>query len=471
MQKQDPFSKLNDPAAWHEQVGPEIMESWMGQARTCPACGRVHSIKTRRISSLKLGTREISRNLTDLGFSGHCIVVMDQKTRQAAGLELLDDLAPFRPRAVIFDRIDLHADESAIGTLLTGCADKPDFLVSCGSGTLTDITRFNSLMTGIPFVSFATAASVDGFASSSTPLIVRGFKQTYPGVAPEAIFFDPEVLAGAPEAMTAAGFGDVCAKIIALIDWRMAFAVEDEFYCPLIASVIDRAVNESLKLAQDMADGKSTAEKVCTSLMESLSLTGMGMQMAGNSRPASGGEHHISHLLEMLDIQRHRSGSLHGDKVGIGTLISMAMYMRLFEGGGLPAQRPVMAAYQWEKEIRRVYGLLADQAIEINSPEPPQGAEWERQVACIDRAMESFGYATVRSFKTLLPKTRDLIRGMGGPIRPDLLGYSVQDTYDAIAFGKEVRPKWTITRMAERFGWLYDLAGEFAEGLPEGIIY
>jgi hypothetical protein len=85
--------------------------------------------------------------------------------------------------------------------------------------------------------------------------------------------------------------------------------------------------------------------------------------------------------------------------------------------------------------------------------------------------MTSFGYETVRSFQTLLPKTRDLILAMGGPIRPDQLGYSVQDTYDAIAFGKEVRPKFTTLRLAERFGWLYDLAEETASGLPAGRIY
>jgi glycerol-1-phosphate dehydrogenase [NAD(P)+] len=278
-------------------------------------------------------------------------------------------------------------------------------------------------------------------------------------------------MASAAQAMTAAGFGDVCAKIISLVDWRLAHVMENEAYCPLVAAFVDRAVQESLKLAQDFSEKRAAKETVCTHLMEALSLTGLGMQMTGNSRPASGAEHYISHLLEMRDLQRHRSGSLHGDKVGIGTLISMVVYQRLFAGDRLPEQRPVMPAAQWENEIRRVYGSLSDHAIAINPPEPPQGHAWERQVRLIDRAMTSFGYETVRSFQTLLPKTRDLIIAMGGPIRPDQLGYSVQDTYDAIAFGKEVRPKLTSARIAERFGWIYDLAGEISEGLPKGEIY
>ena len=85
--------------------------------------------------------------------------------------------------------------------------------------------------------------------------------------------------------------------------------------------------------------------------------------------------------------------------------------------------------------------------------------------------MESYGYDVVDSFKTLLPEARDKIAAMGGPTRPDHLGYSVQDTFDAIAFGKENRPKFTTLRLAERYGWLYDLADEIARGLPEGTIY
>jgi len=85
--------------------------------------------------------------------------------------------------------------------------------------------------------------------------------------------------------------------------------------------------------------------------------------------------------------------------------------------------------------------------------------------------MTLFGYDTVRSFERLLPVARDKIAAIGGPIRPDQLGYSVQDTYDAIAFGKEVRPKFTTLRLAERFGWLYELAEEIAKGLPTGRIY
>ena len=470
----DCFAKENDPAAWRHMADMATVFDWLGQSKVCPACGQTHTIQTRRLSQGENIAGDIGHHLTDLGFTGRCLVVMDQNTRQAAGLALMEGLTRYQPRALVFERDDLHADEHALGSLLVALADRPDFMVSCGSGTLTDITRYNSLMTGIPFVSYATAASVDGFASTTTPILNHGFKTTFPGVAPEAVFYDPAVLAAAPAAMTAAGFGDVMAKIIAMIDWRLAYAVENEAYCPLIAALVEHAIKDCLDLAGDLAAKTEDLTRrgiACARLMETLSLTGIGMQMMGSSRPASGSEHHISHLLEMRDIQRQRRGSLHGDKVGIGTLISMTIYQRLFAGEKMPEQRPVMAADRWESEVRRVFGPLAPAALAINSPQPPQGTEWDRQKQIIGQAMDLFGYDYVRSFEQLLPAAREKITAIGGPVRPDQLGYSVQDTYDAIAFGKEVRPKFTTLRLAERFGWLYDLAEEIAAGLPLGKVY
>lgn len=496
----DYFSKQNEPSYWYDQADFMLVKGWLGSEMTCPACGRVHRIKTRMMEERRDMAINIAEYLPQLGLSGSCVVVMDQNTKIAAGDRLMTGLAAYDPRPVIFTRDDLHADEQALGSLMMALGEKPDFLVACGSGTITDITRYNSYMTGIPFISYATAASVDGFASGTTPLLVKGFKTTCPGTAPLGIFYDASVLAAAPDSMTAAGFGDVLAKVIALIDWRLAFVTEDEPYCPLIAAIVDRAVEACLDLADDLAVIKTkSAENIhidihnseskkarlkrdqaevlqargeaCVKLMNALSLTGIAMQMMGSSRPASGSDHHISHLLEMNDIRRHKKGSLHGDKVGIGTLIGMTMYLRLFEGDKLPSQRPHLAADLWTKEVRRVYGPLADQAIAKNTPYPPVGKEWDYQRNQIAEAMELFGYRYINRFKTLLPFARDKIIAMGGPVRPDQLGYNRQETYDAIAFGKEVRPKFTTLRLAERFGWLYDLAEEIANGLPEGKIY
>lgn len=482
----DKFNERNEPSFWADQADLAHVRGWLGQTRRCPACNRNHTVRTRMLEQTEDMAGKISRYLGTLGFRGRCLVVMDENTRRAAGNRLLEGLAVYRPQTVIFPAQDVHPDEQSVGLVIMAMAEKPDFMVSCGSGTITDIARLASHVAGIPFIAYATAASVDGFASGTCAMLYNGYKQTLPAQAPDAIFYDPKVLADAPQKMTAAGFGDVLAKIVALIDWRLAYVAEDEPYCPLIAAMVDRAVRDCLALAPDLiidkADGtrqenedpakrQELREIACCKLMDALTLTGLAMQLMDGSRPASGAEHQISHLLEMKDVARHRPFSLHGDRVGIGTLIGMTLYLILFANGRMPQQKPTMPAADWENEVRRVYGPLAEHALAINPHEPPQGEEWENQQRLLTQAMDRFGFKMVSGLRTLLPTIRDLLADLGGPIRPDELGYTVEDTYDAIAFGKENRPKFTVLRLAERYGHLYDLARRISEGLPAGNIY
>lgn len=508
---------------WQDWGVSEIVEDLMGKSFICPECGNRHTMVTQKLVLRKGLVDSVGKEIKGLGLSGKCLVVFDKNTYEIAGARLLESLKEYNPSKFVFMRDDLHADSAAIGRLLIAMQEHVDFLVSCGSGTINDTVRFTSFMMKKPFVAFGTAASMDGYASSSSPIMVDGFKTSYPGRAPLGIFADTEILAGAPRKMTAAGFGDVLAKIIAVIDWRLAYDVEGEPYCPLIASLVEKAVYECAALSEELAGADPDA---CGKLMQVLSLTGIAMQMMGTTRPASGAEHQISHLLEMKDVRTGKTGSLHGDKVGIGTLISLYMYYRLFNQSmpgemktmseqygkvseqnpalsrqtsstpkqriamqeqeqdtlaqslassslslAMPEQRLIMPAEKWTTEIKRVYGSIADEAILRNESEPPQGAEWERQKQILQQSMNLYGFDFVSKIPELLPRFKSMIEAMGGPVYPHQLGYTVSETYDAIAHGKEVRPKFTILRIAERFGHLYELADEIAKGLPEGKIY
>ena len=452
---------------WKESDCSSILAELMGRTFLCPECGKIHSMTTRKIQLEEGLTDKMGDAVESLGLSGHCLILFDRNTYNIAGSRLTPALARFRPTCHIFEGEDLHAGSEMIGRVLIAMTGKPDFLVSCGSGCITDTVRYAAFMTNVPFVAFCTAASMDGYASSSSPLIVDGFKTTYPAKPPLGIFADTRILADAPRRMTAAGFGDVLAKTVALMDWRLARDVEGESYCPLIAQLVTKAVDECIALSSELARQEPAA---CGKLMQVLALTGIAIQMFGTTRPASGGEHHISHLLEIRDIQKGAKGSLHGDKVGIGTLISLSMYNKMFRQG-IPEQRPVMPEETWRREVGRVFGPLAVPVFQTNDPEPPSGETWVSQKKRMEAAMKEYGFDFVKKIPLLLPEYKSMIESMGGPVRPDQLGYTPEETYDAIAFGKEVRPKFTILRIAERYGWLYDLADEIARGLPEGAIY
>ena len=65
------------------------------------------------------------------------------------------------------------------------------------------------------------------------------------------------------------------------------------------------------------------------------------MTVVGTSAPASGGEHLLSHTLDMVADVRGQRHDLHGRQVGVGTIVSAALYERVLavenpEPAGMP---------------------------------------------------------------------------------------------------------------------------------------
>ena len=81
----------------------------------------------------------------------------------------------------------------------------------------------------------------------------------------------------------------------------------------------------------DNLDGIGSGDfEAYENLMYGLLLSGLAMQMIGNSRPASGAEHHCSHLWEMATINEPID-FYHGEKVGVGLCMVSAVYKKALE--------------------------------------------------------------------------------------------------------------------------------------------
>lgn len=310
------------------------------------SCGRTHEMETLA-AIVEAGCLEKFEDyLARYGIAGFRTVIYDEHTYCAQGL-----VRPAADQEIILPPDGLHADEHGVALVMEQLSDRAQVLVAVGSGTIHDITRYCAYLKGIPFVSCPTAASVDGFCSSVAAMTWEGAKRTLTAVAPRLVLADLSVIARAPAHLARSGFGDMIGKYIALADWRIARALTGEFYCDRIAQLMEEATRAVLDSAAGIAAGETTAfEKLTGGLL----LSGLAMQMMGNSRPASGGEHHISHCIEMgLDSLGIHSDALHGEKVGVGTLMAAGEYHRLTQ---LPAEAwgdyPGLSA----EEIDRVFG-------------------------------------------------------------------------------------------------------------------
>ncbi|MBS4219268.1 sn-glycerol-1-phosphate dehydrogenase [Bacillus sp. FJAT-49711] len=265
------------------------------------------------------------------------LLIADHNTYAAAGEKLAKTLRNSKIECSVCliepNKIgDIVADEVSIVQAFLDINEQTDALLAVGSGTLHDITRFCSAKSGKPFISIPTAASVDGFTSLGAPLIVRGVKKTFQTVSPIALFADIDVLVNAPTEMTAAGFGDMLAKFTSLADWNFGRFIADEPYCSLAASITREALENCVDKIDKIAARDEEGIRI---LLTSLIQSGLAMLLFGQSHPASGGEHHLSHYWEMEFLQKNRPQVLHGAKVGVSSVLLSKLYREWFTSGEL----------------------------------------------------------------------------------------------------------------------------------------
>jgi len=222
----------------------------------------------------------------------------------------------------IFPDKTLIPDENACNEALK-VATNNDYLLAVGSGTLNDIAKDVSTILKIPCGVLATAPSMDGYASKGAALMKGEYKITDDVNAPEDILIDTDIICNAPKIMIAAGVGDILGKFTCLTDWKLSNFLTNEAYNSKAANLMKKAVEECYLNIEGIILNK--AESVAK-LMDALITAGLSMAMCGNSRPASGSEHHMSHFLEMDFIKKGKLMPLHGIKVGIATLISLELY-------------------------------------------------------------------------------------------------------------------------------------------------
>ena len=280
------------------------------------SCGHTHSTNLRRIDIEEGALSRLPQHIKEFGYK-NIFVVCDVNTWEAAGKAAERELeaAGLDYYTLVLPDKELVPDEQAVGKVMEVYQKGTDLLLAVGSGTLNDLCKFVSFQLNLDYMIFATAPSMDGFVSVGAALIHNHVKTTYQAHVPVAVLGDPEILAKAPMEMIVAGLGDILGKYTCLVDWKMAHLIEDEYYC----EVIDKMVKESIEIVVEESDGiKQRNQEAVKHLMEALVLTGVAMSFVGNSRPASGSEHHLSHYWEMQFQMEGRKPILHGIKVGVG---------------------------------------------------------------------------------------------------------------------------------------------------------
>lgn len=198
-----------------------------------------------------------------------------------------------------------------------------DAVVAIGGGRVLDLAKLAAARAGLVVVTVPTQLSHDGICS---PVAVvpdeSGATESLGAIAPRLVYLSLPTLLQAPVASVRAGIGDLLANPLALRDWALAAerGLEQADQRAWDLSVESFQAVEAY-LDEDL--GRLASERsFLRKLADALVLSGMSMICAGTSRPASGGEHEISHALDELFGGR----ALHGAQVAFGCIFSVALY-------------------------------------------------------------------------------------------------------------------------------------------------
>lgn len=372
-----------------------------------------------------------------------------QKAMVEAGIDV---------KPIILHGQHIIADEATLvkALIATGSGDDRYF-VSVGSGTLTDITRFVSHRTRSHFISMPTAPSVDGFLSPGSPLVIDSLKQTISGHVPMGIFADIDTLREAPRDMLAAGYADMLGKLTSLVDWRLSHLLWNEGYDASLHQWTWDAVMEATTHTEDIAKG---GEQGITTLMEALLKTGQVMVEFGNSNPASGTEHHLSHFWEMKLLTMHRPPVLHGAKVGVGMIWAARRYEKLrsidrtqlldlLEASELPDEASE------RQVIQEMYGPAAEQATAKQEPFLTMTpADFD---ALKQRILENWD--EIHELADQLPSSQQItewIELVGGPTDIKQLGFSAEEERLALDHAHFFRNRFTANKLFHVLGLRMD---------------
>jgi glycerol-1-phosphate dehydrogenase [NAD(P)+] len=313
----------------------------------------------------------------------------------------------------------------------------------------------------LPAITFGTAASMNGYAAANVASAKDGVKILVRARPPLAVATSPAVLRAAPKEMTAAGLGDVLAKSVSSTDWRLNHILFGDYYCARSVGLIAKIEPLYLGNPRGVKNGEPRAMEA---LFDALLLTGIAMTMAESSDPASGGEHLISHTLDMTAMARGAKHDLHGRQVGVATILASELYRRV-----LAVERP---EFRIPARSHRVSGARqsADLAFwgpitgAVDKQYSQKPAKWTFAAQVLSRPAAWDDLRRELSTMVRPPEViRDCLREAGAAYRAEDIGVTKDHLLACLLHANQMRARFTVLDLAYMLGILPEAGGEIVE--------
>lgn len=385
-------------------------------------------------------------------------LIADKNTYSVAGNQISQSLRSrnFQVKEVILEGERVVANTDNFFKLLTQIS-RDAYLLACGSGTINDLTRYISYKLEIPYLIVATAPSMDGYASPVSPITVEGIKKTYNAVTPEVIVADLNILKNAPWEMIQAGFGDLIGKISALMDWNLSNVL---FGIELNQEAISLVEDELIILIDLIPELKNRTSRSIEILTKGLINSGIAMQITGDSRPASGAEHHISHFLEMYGEIYNQELPPHGIKVAIGEYFVSRLYLKLYELDFSKLENIV----NYERRRERIRKNYLDRAEPVLNTLEERWDDYQLDIGLLKKKEKEIK-SLIEEKLTYFQGVEGYLKDTGITDRSDLKSIKKEWLLKALQSAFEIRNRYTVAVLLDQLGllekWSYELVDDF----------
>ena len=206
------------------------------------------------------------------------------------------------------------------------CMNNIQVIIGFGGGTVLDLAKYAAFVSKSMYLCLPTTLSNDSLASPVAVLGTEGkARKSFKCTIPDAIIVDVNVIMGAPERQLMAGIGDTISKYTALNDWKLAHMVGNS-YVDDFAYMLSKMAFNTICFNEEKELKSKSFIKILT---QALVMGGLAMEIAGDSRPASGSEHLFCHALE--ENFREQVNVTHGIAVAMGSYVACKLQNRNLE--------------------------------------------------------------------------------------------------------------------------------------------
>ena len=417
------------------------------------SCGKPHLFEAKIITG-KRAVNKLPQALKELN-ARKVFILADKNTFAVAGKTISEILNEHEIKflSYIFKQDFLEPDQENVGLAIMNFDPICDVVIGIGSGVINDIGKIVANVTGKPYIIVATAPSMDGYASATSSMNMEGLKISLNSKCADVIIGDTDILCNAPLKMMLSGLGDMIAKYVSICEWRISNLLTGEYYCEEVAQL----VRNSLKTCVDNAEGLlKRDEKAVEAVFEGLITCGAAMKFAGLSRPASGTEHYISHILDMRSIEYGTQADLHGIQCAIGTLIAIKLYEKI---KNVHPDKQKALEYvrnfdytKWSKELKNFLGKGAESMIALEEKEKKYDIEkhkarleiivnnWDNIKKISDEELPSYEFM------------KKLFEQLGIPTTMAEIGIDEKILPMTLKATKDIRDKYILSRLAWDLG-------------------